>query len=90
LGGDFTNVATGQLLSLDETASYGIMLGFKQAADPKQPGTSWVELYFSRQPTQLKMGSASLLKPSLDLNIEYYLTTVNTSWTKITVTTSWN
>jgi opacity protein-like surface antigen len=72
-GGDFTNTVTGQSLSLDETSSYGIILGFKQAPDPKQPGTAWLELYLSRQQTQLRFGSAaSFVKPSLDLDIEYY------------------
>jgi opacity protein-like surface antigen len=72
-GGDFTNVATGKSLSLDETSSYGILLGFKQAPDPKQPGTAWLELYLSRQQTQLRFGSAaSVVKPTLDLDIEYY------------------
>lgn len=72
-GGDFTNTATGQSLSLDETASYGIMLGFRQAPDPKQPGTAWLELYLSRQQTQLQLGGLSSIgRPSLDLDIEYY------------------
>lgn len=72
-GGNFTNAATGQSLSLDETASYGILLGFRQAPDPKQPGTSWIELYLSRQQTQLRAGQGLFGgNPVLDLDIEYY------------------
>ena len=72
-GGDFTNVATGQSLSLDETSSYGILLGFKQAPDPKQPGTAWLELYLSRQQTKLRANQPLLFSsPTLDVDVEYY------------------
>jgi hypothetical protein len=72
-GGDFTNTATGQSLSFDETSSYGIMLDFKQAGDPRQPGEAWIELYYSRQQTKLKADQAAFISaPLFDVNVEYY------------------
>jgi hypothetical protein len=72
-GGDFKNTSTGESLSLDESSSYGVMLGFKPAQDPRQPGISWIELYLSRQGTTLNAGGGLFLgEPSLDLDIEYY------------------
>jgi opacity protein-like surface antigen len=72
-GGDFTNVNTGQSLSFDETSSYGILLGFKQAPDPKQPGTAWLELYLSRQQTKLRANQSFFTgSPSLNVDVEYY------------------
>ena len=73
MGGDFSNAATGQSLSLSDTSSIGIMLDFKQAADPRQPGSSWIELYISRQPTKLRMDQTLLGGgTSLDVDVEYY------------------
>jgi opacity protein-like surface antigen len=72
-GGDFTNVNTGQSLSFDETSSYGILLGFKQATDPKQPGTAWLELYLSKQQTKLRASQPFFTgSPSLNVDVEYY------------------
>jgi len=72
-GGDFTNTATGQSLSFDETSSYGIMLDFKQAGDPRQPGEGWIELYYSRQQTKLKADQGAFISaPLFDVNVEYY------------------
>jgi hypothetical protein len=73
MGGEFSNAETGQPLSLNDTSSYGIMLDFKQAMDSKQPGTAWIELYFSSQQTKLKADQGAFAgSPSLDVNIEYY------------------
>ena len=72
-GGDFTNTATGKSISFQDTSSYGDMLDFKQAGDPLQPGSSWIELYVSKQQTKLKTNQASLpAGPTLDVDVEYY------------------
>jgi opacity protein-like surface antigen len=66
MGGDF-NAENGSTLSFDETSSYGVMLDFKQAED------SWVELYFSRQPTRLTADSSLFVgRPLFDVDVEYY------------------
>jgi hypothetical protein len=72
-GGDFTDAVTGKSLSFDDTSSYGIMADFKQAPDPKVPGESWIELYYSRQKTTLKADQGAFIgEPLFDVNIEYF------------------
>ncbi len=66
-GGQFTDSVTGTALKVDETANYGIM------ADFKQDEQSQIELYISRQNTQLKTNSGLFTgNPLFDLDIEYY------------------
>jgi len=67
MGGEFKDAETGESLSFDDTSSYGIMLDFKQAEDP------WIELYFSRQQTSLKVDQGAFISdPLFDVDIEYY------------------
>jgi opacity protein-like surface antigen len=66
-GGEFSDSVTGTTLKVDETGSYGFMLDIKQDAQ------SQIELYFSRQATQLKTdGGLFTGNPLFDLDIEYY------------------
>jgi opacity protein-like surface antigen len=66
-GGQFTDSVTGTTLKVDETANYGVMVDFKQDEQ------SQIELYFSRQNTQLKTDSGLFTgNPLFDLDIEYY------------------
>ncbi len=66
-GGEFQDSTTGTKLSVDEKASYGIMLDFKQTDD------SQIELYLSRQATRLqaKQSNAFTSTPLFDLDIDY-------------------
>ena len=71
-GGDFTNTATGKIISFSDTSSYGIMLDFKQAVD-QQGGSPWIEVYVSRQQTKLRTDQTLFSGgPSLDIDVEYY------------------
>jgi opacity protein-like surface antigen len=66
-GGEFSDSVTGTTLKVDETGSYGVML------DIKQDEQSQIELYFSRQATQLKTdGGLFTGNPLFNLDIEYY------------------
>jgi hypothetical protein len=66
-GGEFSDTVTGTTLKVDETANYGVMVDFKQDEQ------SQIELYFSRQATQLKAnGGLFTRNPLFDLNIDYY------------------
>jgi hypothetical protein len=66
-GGQFTDSVTGTSLKVDETTDYGIIVDFKQEE------LSYVELYFSRQATQLQADKGALTgNPLFDLDIEYY------------------
>jgi hypothetical protein len=67
-GGDFTDAVTGKTIGMDDTASYGIMLDFNQAED------TWIELYFSRQQTSLKLdqGTFPSSTPLLNVDVEYF------------------
>jgi hypothetical protein len=72
MGGEFSNAATGNTLSFDDTSSYGIMVDFKQAVD-QQGGEPWIELYYSRQQTRLKADQGLFVgNPLFDVNVEYY------------------
>jgi opacity protein-like surface antigen len=67
MGGDFTEATTGTSLSLDDTSNYGIMIDIRQKEE------SWIELYFSRQQTQLRTDSGLLSGEALfDVDIDYY------------------
>jgi opacity protein-like surface antigen len=67
MGGDFTDTTTGTSLSLDDTSNYGIMIDIRQQEE------SWIELYFSRQQTQLRTDGGLLSGTALfDLDIDYY------------------
>lgn len=71
-GGDFNETQTGRSLSFDDTSSYGIMLDFKQTGG-QQEGSSWIELYLSRQQTKLRSDQGAFTSmPLFDVNIEYY------------------
>jgi opacity protein-like surface antigen len=66
-GGQFSDSVTGTTLKVDETANYGVMV------DIKQDEQRQIELYFSRQATQLKTDSGLFTgNPLFDLDIEYY------------------
>jgi opacity protein-like surface antigen len=65
-GGTFEDEVTGAQLDVRSNANYGLMLDINQAAD------SQVELYYSRQPTQLRAnGGAFVGDPLFDLDIHY-------------------
>jgi opacity protein-like surface antigen len=67
MGGDFTETTSGTSLSLDDTSNYGIMIDIRQKEE------SWIELYFSRQQTQLRTDSGFLSGKALfDVDIDYY------------------
>jgi hypothetical protein len=66
-GGDFTDAVTGKTVGMDDTSSYGIMLDLKQVEE------TWIELYFSRQQTSLKMNQGMFLStPVLNVDVEYF------------------
>jgi opacity protein-like surface antigen len=66
-GGQFSDSVTGTALKVDETANYGVMVDFKQDEQTQ------IELYFSRQNTQLKADNGLFTgNPLFDLDIEYY------------------
>ena len=67
-GGEFTDATTGNKLTVNENSSYGVMLDFKQTDE------SQIELYFSRQATQLQSNASGFYAgtPLFDLNIDYY------------------
>jgi hypothetical protein len=66
-GGQFSDSVTGTTLKVDETANYGVMV------DIKQDEQRQIELYFSRQATQLKADNGLFTgNPLFDLDIEYY------------------
>jgi len=66
-GGEFSDSVTGETLKVDETANYGVMVDFKQDEQ------SQIELYFSRQATQLKANERLFTgNPLFNLDIEYY------------------
>jgi opacity protein-like surface antigen len=66
-GGQFSDSVTGTTLEVDETANYGVMV------DINQDEQSQIELYFSRQATQLKADQGLFTgDPLFDLDIEYY------------------
>jgi opacity protein-like surface antigen len=66
-GGQFTDSVTGTTLEVKESNNYGIMLDFNQ--DPQ----SQIELYFSRQSSQLRANTSTFTgNPLFDLDIEYY------------------
>ena len=66
-GGEFSDTVTGTTLKVDETANYGVMVDFKQDEQ------SQIELYFSRQATQLKANERLFTgNPMFNLDIEYY------------------
>ncbi|HUJ18015.1 MAG TPA: hypothetical protein VL197_08475 [Nitrospirota bacterium] len=66
-GGEFNDSVTGETLKVDETANYGVMVDFKQDEQ------SQIELYFSRQATQLKANERLFTgNPLFDLDIEYF------------------
>ena len=66
-GGQFSDSVTGNTLKVDETANYGVMV------DVKQDEQAQIELYFSRQATQLKADRGLFTgNPLFDLDIEYY------------------
>jgi opacity protein-like surface antigen len=67
MGGDFTETTSGTSLSLDDTSSYGIMVDIRQKEE------SWIELYFSRQQTQLRADTGLMSGNALfDVDIDYY------------------
>jgi opacity protein-like surface antigen len=67
MGGDFTETTSGTSLGFDDTANYGIMIDIRQKEE------SWIELYFSRQQTQLRTDSGLLSGKALfDVDIDYY------------------
>ena len=66
-GGEFSDSVTSTSLKVDETANYGVIVGVKQDEQRQ------IELYFSRQSTQLKADNGLFTgKPLFDLDIEYY------------------
>jgi opacity protein-like surface antigen len=70
--GEFNDSVTGATLKVDETSNYGIMLDINMA-DSNQEGQSQIELYFSRQATQLRTDTGTFTgNPLFDLDIEYY------------------
>jgi opacity protein-like surface antigen len=66
-GGEFTDAVTGTKLKIDETANYGMMV------DINLDKQSQIELYFSRQATQMKADTGTFTgNPVFDLDIDYY------------------
>lgn len=66
MGGEFQDAETERSLSFDNTSSYGIMLDIRQMED------SWIELYFSHQPTRLTADEGPFVgNPLFDVDIEY-------------------
>ena len=66
-GGQFSDSVTSTTLEVKETNNYGVML------DIKQDEQSQIELYISRQASQLKASNALFTgNPLFDLDIEYY------------------
>jgi len=66
-GGQFVDSYTNTELDVKETNNYGVML------DINQDQQSQIELYFSRQNSQLKAKNGLFTgSPLFDLNIEYY------------------
>jgi opacity protein-like surface antigen len=68
-GGEFANTDGSGKLTVKENSSYGVMLDFKQTDE------SQIELYFSRQATQLESKTSGVYtgtSPLFDLNIDYY------------------
>jgi opacity protein-like surface antigen len=71
-GGEFNDSVTGATLKVDETSNYGIMLDIN-LVDNNQEGQSQIELYFSRQATQLRTDTGTFTgNPLFNLDIEYY------------------
>ncbi len=66
-GGTFTDSVTGTTLRVDDTSSYGLILGIQ--ADER----TTYELYVSRQVTRLRTDKGPFTgNPLFDLDIEYY------------------
>ena len=71
-GGEFNDSVTGTTLKVDEAANYGVMVDFN-LVDINKEGQSQIELYFSRQATQLRTDNGLFTgNPLFDLDIEYY------------------
>ena len=66
-GGEFQEATTGTKLEVNENGSYGIMLDIKQTEDTQ------IELYYSRQSTELqsKKSGSYVGTPLFDLDIDY-------------------
>jgi opacity protein-like surface antigen len=68
-GGEFKDATTGKSLSFDERSNFGIMLDFKQA----NAKDSWIEVYYSRQQTNLRLDQGMFLgTPLINVDVEYY------------------